>query len=89
MAPELSEESGDAAEYARPVVDLNAQIDDAMLALELAMDDGSENARIDIAAAQDEAHFAAAEMRGIGQHSGEAGGARAFGKRLLMRQDRP
>ena len=55
-----------------------------MLALELAIDDRGEDARVDIAAAQDEADLASAEMRGVGQHRREPRRARAFGKRLLM-----
>ena len=77
------------AQDARPVVDLDAQIDDPVLALEFAIDHGGEDPRIDIAAAQDEADLAAAEMRGIGQHRREPGRTGAFGQRLLMCRDRP
>ena len=55
-----------------------------LVALEFAHHDRGENARIDIAAAQDEADLAAAEALRLGQHGGEAGGARAFRHGLLQ-----
>ena len=55
-------------------------------ALEFAHHDGRQNARIDIAAAQNEADLFAAEALGLGQHGGEAGGARAFRHGLLQGQ---
>ena len=45
---------------------------------------GGEDARIDIAAAQDQPDFAAAKALGLRQHRGEPGGARAFGHGLLQ-----
>ena len=57
-----------------------------MLAFELAQDDGSEDTGVDIAAAQDEADLAAAEMSRISKHRGEACRTRTFSKRLLVGQ---
>ena len=50
---ELPEPGRDLPEHAGPVRDRQAERDDALVALELAHHDRSENARIDIAAAQD------------------------------------
>ena len=47
---------------------------------------GGENARIDVAAAQDQPDLAAAESLRLDQHGGEPGGARAFGHGLLQRE---
>src|SRR4029079_11550531 len=86
VCPEMPEKGGNAAEHARPVIDLNAQVDDAVLALELAIDYRGENARIDIAAAQHQADFALAEMSGVAESGGATGGPSALGLRLLVRQ---
>src|SRR5689334_5533713 len=64
---QMPEQRGNAAEDARPVVDLDPQIDDTMFALQFAIDYGCEDARIDIAAAQDEADLALAEMCRVGE----------------------
>ena len=56
------------------------------LALELAHHDRGEDARIDVAAAQDQPDLAAAEALRLGQHRGKPGGARAFRHRLLQRE---
>ena len=57
----LPEPGRDLAEHAGPVRDRQAERDDAVLALELAHHDRRENARIDVAAAQDEPDLAADE----------------------------
>ena len=54
------------------------------LALELAHHDRGENARVDVAAAQDQPDLAAAESLRLGQHGGKPGRAGAFRHRLLQ-----
>ena len=53
-----AEHLADAHEDARAVVDLDAQVGEPLLTLKLAVDDGREDARIDVAAAEDQADFA-------------------------------
>ena len=55
LAASSPEPGGDLAQHARPVRNGEAERDDAVLALELAHHDRGQNARIDIAAAQDQA----------------------------------
>src|SRR5205814_10434944 len=86
IGPKLAESGGNAAKDPWTIVDLNAQINDAVFALEFAIDDRGQNARIDIAAAQYEPHRATAKMGGIGEHRGESGSSRSLGQRLLMRE---
>ena len=84
---ELAEPRGDHAEHARPVRNGQAERHDAALALELAHHDRGENARIDVAAAQDQPDLAAGEALRVCQQRREPGRARAFRHGLLMRQE--
>src|SRR5216684_7572856 len=68
VGAELAEPSGDLPEHAGPVGEGQPEGDDAVLSFELAHHDGSENARIDVAAAQDQSHFAPAEFFRLDQH---------------------
>ena len=57
-------------------------------ALELAHHDRGQDARIDVAAAQDQPDLAAAESLRLGQHRRKPGGAGAFRHGLLQASDR-
>jgi hypothetical protein len=70
------------AEDTGSVVDLDAQDHDALLALKLAIDDRGKDARVDIAAAQDKAHLATAEMPRIGQQQRKSRRSGTLGNRL-------
>src|SRR5215208_6676522 len=82
----LAEEAGDSAKHSGPVVDSDPKIDNAHFALQLAGDDRGQDAGVDIAAAQHEADFSSAEVRGVSHHCGKACGARTFGKRFDVSQ---
>ena len=71
------------AQDARLVDDLDAQGDDAAVAHEPAQQDLSEQAGIDIAAADDQADALAGEALAVRQHGREPGGAGALGHDLL------
>src|ERR1700747_1109228 len=62
VGAELAEPGGDLPEHSRLVGDGQPEGDDAAFALELAHHHGGENARVDIAAAQDQPDLAAAEF---------------------------
>ena len=55
-------------------------------AFQFAHHDGRQNARIDIAAAEDQADAFAGKAQRLGQHGGQPGRARAFRHGLLQRQ---
>ena len=92
IGAEAAEPGGDLPEHAGPVGNGQAEGDDTVLALELAHHHRGKNARVDVAAAQDQPHLAAAEPVRPGQHGAEPGRAGAFRHRLLQGEigvDRP
>ena len=86
VGAEFAEPGRDLAQNSRPIRDGEAERDDAVGALQFAHHDGREDARIDIAAAQDQADLAAAESLRLGQHGGKPGGAGPFRHGLLQRE---
>src|SRR5262249_32462116 len=78
ISAELSQPGGNVAEHARLVGYRQAEGDDAILALEFAHHDRGEDARVDIAATQDEPDLPAAEFFRLDQHGSKPGGTRAF-----------
>ena len=78
IGAELAEPRRDLPKTPGPVRNGEAERDDALVTFEFAHHDGGEDARIDVAAAQDQADLAAAKPGRLGQHGGEAGGARAL-----------
>src|SRR5215208_210916 len=82
----LAEQAGYSAKHSGTVVDGDAKIDDAHFALQLAGDDRGQDAGVDVAAAQHEADFSSAEVRGVGHYRCKARGSRTFGKRFDVGQ---
>src|SRR5262249_45521388 len=74
------------AEHAGVIRDGKTERNDPILTLKLAHHDGSEHARIDIAATQDKADFHSLEPCRLRQHRREAGGTRPFCHGFLKRQ---
>ena len=83
VAAGAADQAGDAGELARQVADHQPQPHDPAVAHQTAQQHGSEQARVDIAAAQHEADLAAGKVLRIGQQRSQAGGTGAFGHRLL------
>src|SRR3954452_19069191 len=75
VGAELPKSRGDDPEHTRPVRNGEPERYDLIPALEFAHHDGSKNARVDIAAAQDQPDLAAFEALRICQQRGEACGA--------------
>jgi hypothetical protein len=84
IGAELAQPSGDLAQHAGPVGNGEAERHDAVLALEFAHHDGGENPRINVAAAENQPHLAAAEFVRLGQHGGKPGRAGALRHGLLQ-----
>src|SRR3974390_282044 len=68
VGAEFAETARDLTEHARPVGNGQPEANDAAVALELAHHDRGENARGDIATAQNEADLLTAETAGLRQH---------------------
>src|SRR5271154_7473850 len=83
IGAELAKPAGDAAEGFRLIGNGEAERHDAALALEFAHHDGGKDARIDIAAAQDEPDFAPGETVRLVEDGGEARRAGTLGPPLL------
>src|SRR5262249_9329587 len=88
VGAEPAQPRGDLPEHAGLVGNGQPKGDDAIFALEFAHHDRRQDPRVDVAAAQDQPDLAAAERLRLGQHCGEAGGARTFRHRLLQGQIR-
>ena len=84
---ELAEARRDHAEHARPVRNREAERHDAVLALQLAHHDRGQDARVDIAAAQDQPDLAAGEALRVREQCREPGGAGAFRHGLLVGEE--
>ena len=83
-----SEPRGDLSQNPRAIRNSESERHDAFGPFQLTDHDGGEDARIDVAAAQDQADLAVPKPARLSQHGGEAGGARPFGHRLLQREKR-
>ena len=79
----LVEDLGHMEQLARPVLQADAQAGKATLAGQFAQQHVGEQARVDVAAADDKADVLATERRGIGHEGGKTRRARAFGHRLF------
>ena len=88
IGAELAEPRGDLSQNPRAIRNGEAKRNDPLGAFQFADHDRGEDARINVATAQDQADLAAAKPGPLGQHGGEAGGARPFGHRLLQREKR-
>jgi hypothetical protein len=79
----LADGRRDVGQQARPVVADDPQADDPAFAHQFAGQHRGQQARVDVAAGDDQAALLAAEPFGIGQQGGQGGGAGAFHDGLL------
>src|SRR5882757_7272117 len=79
-----ADDAGDPAQHPGHVFDLDPQPGDLAVADQAAHQDRGQDARVDVAAADDDADTPSGEAFGVGQHAGDAGGAGALGHQLLL-----
>src|SRR5260370_458531 len=83
IAARLADDAGDAGELPGRIADHQPQPHDSPVAHQPAQKHRGEQARVDVAAAQDQPDVAALEEIGIGEQRRQPRRTRAFGRRLL------